>query len=64
MTRTEQRENLIRNLRRDPRLFDDTPESDQIERLIRQAKKLCAPTWRERHNKHMSLTLDRWMAIQ
>lgn len=64
MNRTEQRETLLRRLRRDPRLDGDDPKAKQIERLIELAKKLCAPSWKERVDRHNTEALNKWFAIQ
>lgn len=64
MSRVEQRETLLRKLRRDPRLDGDDHKALQIGRLIEIAKKLCAPFWRERVNKLNTERLERWLTIQ
>ena len=58
------RERLLRRLRQDPRLWEDSPAGRKIERLIAKVKSRLAPEWRERVNKLEETRLNIWFSIQ
>jgi hypothetical protein len=56
--RLKEYERLITRVRRDPRLFDEGPKSDQLDRILMKAKRNCADNWRDRFNRSIEDRLD------
>jgi hypothetical protein len=59
-----QRDKLLARLRSDQRLWDGTNKSDQISRMIAQAKRLNESSWNDRVKRLQDNKLSRWFAIQ
>lgn len=64
MPRHEQRQLLLRKLRRDHCLFKGTEKATQISRLIDMANKLSSKQWVDNYHWKQTLRLNKWLTIQ